>query len=171
MDRRNYGFEGTAPDVHSTASVSREATLVGAVSVDADASVWPGVVLRGDVAPVEIGREAHIGDNAVVHASTIGDRAMIGHGAVLDDAVVGEGALIGFNTTVNTDVSVGEGSIVAAGTVVPEGHEIPAESFARGVPARVTPLEDTTIDPDETFRTYSSGAYTDLAKRHGDLFE
>lgn len=130
-----------------------------------------GWVLRGDVALVEIGREAHIGDNAVVHASTIGDRAMIGHGAVLDDAVVEEGVLIGFNTTVNTDVRVGDGCIVAAGTAIPEGHEIPAETHARGVPARVTPLEDTTIDPDETFRTYSSGAYTDLAKRHDDLFE
>ncbi len=171
MDRRSYEFEGTTPDIHPEASVSREATLVGTVTVGKDASVWPGVVLRGDVGPVEVGQEAHVGDNAVLHASSVGDRSMIGHGAILNDAVVETGALVGFNTTVNTDVTVGEHSIVAAGTVIPEEYEIPPQSFARGVPARVTPLADTTIDPEETFRTYSSGAYTDLAERHDELFE
>lgn len=171
MDRRDYEFEGTSPEIHPAASVSREATLVGDVTVGADASVWPGVVLRGDVGKVDVGNEAHIGDNAVLHASVVGDRAMIGHGAILNDATVAEGALVGFNTTVNTDVAVGEGSIVAAGTVIPGEYEIPAGSFVRGVPARVTPLAETTIDAEETFRTYSSGEYTDLAKRHGELFE
>lgn len=171
MDRRSYAFEGSSPDIHPDASVSREATLVGDVTVEADASVWPGVVLRADVGPVEIGQEAHVGDNAVVHASVVGDRAMIGHGAILNDAVVADGALVGFNSTVNTDVTVGAGSIVAAGTVIPEEYQIPDESFARGVPARVTPLAETSIDPEETFQTYSSGEYTDLAKRHDVLFE
>jgi len=171
MDRRAYRFEGTAPDIHAAAQVSREATLVGDVTVGEDASVWPGVVLRGDVGPVEVGREAHIGDNAVLHASLVGDRAMIGHGAILNDAVVEDGALVGFNSTVNTDVTIGARSIVAAGTVIPEEYAVPAESFVRGIPARVTPLAETTIDPEETFRTYSSGEYTDLANRHEDLFD
>ncbi|MFC7079021.1 gamma carbonic anhydrase family protein [Halorussus caseinilyticus] len=151
--------------------MSREATLVGDVTVAADASVWPGVVLRGDVAPVRIGEQSHVGDNAVLHGATVGDRVMVGHGAVLNDAEVGDGALVGFNATVNTDVTVGERCIVASGTVVPDEYAIPPESFARGVPARVTPLEETDVDAAETFDDYSSGEYTDLAARHGDLFE
>ncbi|WP_135822845.1 gamma carbonic anhydrase family protein [Halostella litorea] len=170
MDSRAYGFEGATPDVHDGARVSREATLVGDVRVGADASVWPGAVLRGDVAPVRVGREAHVGDTAVLHASAAGERAMIGHGAVLNDAVVADGALLGFNATVNSEVRVGEASIVASGTTVPEGYDIPAESFVRGVPATVTPLSETTIDPAEIFDAHSSGAYTDLAARHDDLF-
>lgn len=171
FDRREYAFEGTAPDVDADAHVSREATLVGDVTVGADASVWPGAVLRGDVGPVRVGRETHVGDTAVLHVATVGDRAMVGHGAVLNDATVEDGALVGFNATVPTGVTIGGGSIVAAGTVLPEGYDVPPASFARGVPARVTPLSETSIDPEETFERYSSGAYTDLAERHGGLFE
>jgi carbonic anhydrase/acetyltransferase-like protein (isoleucine patch superfamily) len=167
----SYDFEGTEPSVHDDARVSKEATLVGDVTVEADASVWPGVVLRGDVSPVRIGEQSHVGDNAVLHGVTLGDRVMVGHGAVLNDAEVAAGALVGFNATVNTDVTVGEGCIVAPGTVVPDEYEIPPGSFARGVPARVTPLSETDVNAAETFEAYSSGEYTDLAGRHGDLFE
>lgn len=170
MDSRRYEFEDQTPEFHETARVSRDATVVGDVRVAAHASVWPGVVLRGDVGPVIVGSEAHVGDTAVLHASTVGERVMVGHGAVLNDAAVGDGALIGFNATLNSGVSVGERTIVASGTTVPEGYEIPDESFVRGVPAEVTPLEETTIDPDEIFEAHSSGAYTDLAARHEDLF-
>lgn len=169
-DSREYSFEGVTPTVDASAQVSREATLVGDVTVGADASVWPGAVLRGDVGPVAVGRESHVGDNAVLHAVDLGAQVMVGHGAILNDATVEDGSLIGFNATVSTDVTIGENSILAAGTVVPDRYEVPPESFVRGVPARVTPLADTDIDARETFAEYSSGAYTDLAKRHDDLF-
>jgi carbonic anhydrase/acetyltransferase-like protein (isoleucine patch superfamily) len=165
-----YEFEGSGPAVDESAQVARDATLVGDVEVGADASVWPGAVLRGDVAPVRVGAEAHVGDNAVLHATVAGDRVMVGHGAVCNDAEVGDGVLVGFNATVMGG-SVGERSIVAAGTVVPEEYEIPPESFARGVPARVTPLAETSVDPETIFEDYSSGAYTHLAGRHEELFD
>lgn len=171
VDRRHYEFDGTTPQIHDDAFVARDATLVGDVTVDADASVWPGVVLRGDVGSVRVGRESHVGDNATLHASRLGDRVMVGHGAVLNDAVVEDGALVGFNATLNSDVVVGAHSIVASGAVVPEGYEIPPQSFVRGVPAIVTPLSETTLDPDEIFEAHHSGAYTDLAARHEELFE
>jgi carbonic anhydrase/acetyltransferase-like protein (isoleucine patch superfamily) len=170
VDSRDYAFEGVRPTIHDDARVSHEATLVGDVRVGADASVWPGVVLRGDVAPVEVGEESHVGDGAVLHAASLGDRVMIGHGAVLNEATVGDGALVGFNTTVNADVHVGERCIVASGTVVPNGYDIPAESFVRGVPARATPLDETRIDAESIFEAYSTGGYTDLASRHSELF-
>jgi carbonic anhydrase/acetyltransferase-like protein (isoleucine patch superfamily) len=171
MAGNQYAFEGAEPEIDAEASVSHGATLVGNVSVGANASVWPGVVLRGDIAPVEIGPQSHIGDNAVLHASQVGERVMVGHGAILNDATVGDGALVGFNATVNSDVAVGAGSVVASGTTVPEGYDIPPESFVRGVPATVTPLSETTLDPKAIFEAHSSGAYTDLAERHEDLFE
>lgn len=169
MAGRHYAFEGMEPEVHPDASVSREATLVGEVTVAAAASVWPGVVLRGDVGPVHVGRESHVGDGAVLHVSTVGDQVMVGHGAVLNDADVADGALVGFNSTV-TDAVIGEGSIVASGTVVPEGYEVPAASFVRGLPAEVSPLAETTIDAEAVFEAYHSGRYADLADRHDELF-
>jgi carbonic anhydrase/acetyltransferase-like protein (isoleucine patch superfamily) len=169
MDSREYEFEGATPDVHGYAHVSREATLVGDVTVEANANVWPGAVLRGDVGPVEVGRESAIGDNATLHASRVGSKAMVGHGAVLNDATVEDGALVGFNSTVS-EATIGAGSIVAMSTVVPPGYEVPAESFVRGMPASVTPLEETTIDPEAVFEAFNSGDYANLAQRHSDLF-
>ncbi len=170
-DSRHYEFEGQTPDIDENAHVARDATLVGSVTVAADASVWPGVVCRGDIGPVTIGFSAHIGDNATIHASQIGERVMCGHGAVLNEADVADGSLIGFNATLNAGVTVGERTIVASGTVVPEGYEIPPQSFARGVPAEVVPLTETTLDPTDTFEEYASGEYTNLAERHSELFD
>lgn len=167
---KTYAFEGIEPAVHDDARVSVEATLVGDVKVEADASVWPGAVLRGDVERVSVGRQAHIGDNATLHGSAVGDQCMVGHGAVLDETAVGEGTLVGFNATLNSESAIGAGSIVAAGTVIQPDHEIPSESFVRGVPAEVTPLAETDIDPAAIRSEYSSGAYTDLANRHDELF-
>ncbi|WP_324758873.1 gamma carbonic anhydrase family protein [Haloarcula sp. GH36] len=170
MDSREYEFEGAKPDIHGYAHVSREATLVGDVTIGPNANVWPGAVLRGDVGPVEVGRQTAIGDGAILHASTAGEKVMVGHGAALNDAHVADGALVGFNSTVS-DADIGDRSIVAMGTVVPPGYEVPSESFVRGSPAQVTPLSETTIDPDEVFEAYSSGDYANLAARHEDLFE
>ena len=170
MDSREYTFEGSEPDIHGYAHVSSESTVVGDVTIGPNANVWPGVVLRGDVAPVEVGRESAIGDNAVLHASTVGERVMVGHGAVLNDATVEDGALVGFNSTVSEAV-IGAGSIVAMGTVVPPGYEVPPKSFVRGMPASVTPLSETNIDADAVFEAFSSGDYANLAARHEDLFE
>ncbi|MHC3436995.1 gamma carbonic anhydrase family protein [Natrialbaceae archaeon A-gly3] len=171
VDSRRYEFEGVGPAIDEDAHVSREATLIGDVTVEADASIWPGVVCRGDVGPVVIGESTHVGDNATLHASKLGERVMCGHGAVLNEAIVEDGALVGFNATLNSGVEVDERSIVASGTTVPEGYDIPPESFVRGVPATVSPLEETTIDPEEISEEHSSGAYTNLAERHGTLFE
>lgn len=170
-DPRRYEFEGTTPTIDDEAYVSQGSTLVGDVVVAADASVWPGVVLRGDVSPVRIGRESHVSENVTVHASTVGDGVMIGHGTVVNEATVANGTLLGFNITVNTDVTIGERSFVAAGAVIPEGYDIPSGSFVRGIPAKVTPLAETDIDADVLFEEHSPPDYTELAERHTDLFE
>lgn len=80
VDSRTYEFEGDQPTIDD-ASVSREATLVGDVRIESGASVWPGVVLRGDIGPVRVGRQSHVGDNATIHASALsanGVSAMFG---------------------------------------------------------------------------------------------
>ncbi|AGB30358.1 isoleucine patch superfamily enzyme, carbonic anhydrase/acetyltransferase [Natrinema pellirubrum DSM 15624] len=171
VDSRTYAFEDDRPTIDDTARVSSEATLVGDVEVAADASVWPGVVLRGDVGPVRVGRETHVGDNATIHASRLASEVMVGHGAVLNETSVEKRSLIGFNATINTGVTIGTGSIVAAGTVVPDEYTIPPDSFVRGVPAEITPLEDTGIDAAAILDDYSSGEYTNLAQRHEELFD
>ncbi|MES3517225.1 MAG: gamma carbonic anhydrase family protein [Natronomonas sp.] len=165
-----YEFEGATPEIAADAFVSRDATLVGDVRVESGANVWPGTVLRGDVDPVVVGEDTHVGDNSTVHATEIGDNAMIASGAVLDDSSVDDGCLVGFNATVS-DVSVGERSVVAAGAICRFGTEVPPDSFVYGHPAQIRPLEKTGVDAEELMQQYSTGEYRDLAERHTDLFE
>jgi carbonic anhydrase/acetyltransferase-like protein (isoleucine patch superfamily) len=167
MDSREYAFEGSTPDVHEDACVSQESTLVGDVTVAADATVWPGAILRADMGPVTVGEGSAIGDNAVLHSSTIGEDGMIGHGAVLNESHVGDGALVGFNASVSK-TTIGEGSIVAMGTVIPPGYDVPPESFARGTPAQVTPLSATDVDRTAVVEDFASG---DLLACHENLFD
>jgi carbonic anhydrase/acetyltransferase-like protein (isoleucine patch superfamily) len=170
MENRRYSFEGTTPEVHGNAYVSRESTLVGDVTVASNASIWPGVVLRGDVGPVSVGQESHVGDNATLHASSLGERVMIGHGAVLNEATVEDGSLVGFNAAIS-EATVGEGSIVAMGTNVLPGTDVPPDSFAFGTPAQFVPLEESGVNTEGVFDAYSSGGYANLAARHEALFD
>lgn len=169
MERQEYTFEGASPDVHEDAAVSKESTLVGDVTVEAGVTVWPGAVLRGDVAPVRLEEGTAIGDNAVLHGTTTETDALVGHASVLNDSHVGEAALVGFNTTLS-DASIGARSLVAMGTVVPDGYEVPPDSFVYGMPARVTPLSERDIDRDAIFEAFSSGEYAHLTDGHEDLF-
>ncbi|NIS30255.1 MAG: gamma carbonic anhydrase family protein, partial [Actinobacteria bacterium] len=59
--------DGAAPTIHETAYVHPEATLIGDVTLEAEASVWPGVVLRGDEASIVIREGTNVQDNAVCH--------------------------------------------------------------------------------------------------------
>lgn len=167
-----YSFDGTNPEVHPEAHVSKEATLIGDVRLAAGSSVWPGTVCRADAdLSLIVGRNTHIEDNCTVHVSELGDRILVGHNVVLDAATVGDGCLIGNGSVLNQSVRIGDGCIIAAGTVVPDGAEIPPDSFVRGVPADSIPLEEASIDHESVFEMYSTAVYDDLTKKYEDLFE
>jgi len=170
MDSRHYEFEGTEPEIHGNAHVSRESTLVGDVTVESNASVWPGAVLRGDVSPVHVGAGSHVTDNVTMHGSTLGDRVLVANGAVLNDADIGDNTLVGFNATVN-EVDVGDHCVVASGSVTLQQSEVPPRSFVYGSPAQTMPLDEAGFDVDGLYERYSTGAYSNLAARHADLFE
>ena len=76
-----------APEIHPTAYVAPSADVIGDVRLGEHASVWYGCVLRGDIAPIHVGRETNIQDLTVVHVdpdrpTMIGDRVGIGHRAI-----------------------------------------------------------------------------------------
>lgn len=130
--------DGVAPSVHESAYVHPDATVIGDVTVEADASVWPGAVLRGDEAPIVIREGSNVQDNAVCHEHVdLGPAATVGHSAIVHSASVGERALVGMNAVVLDGSTVGSGAVVAAGSVVTEGTEIAPRSMVAGTPASV----------------------------------
>jgi carbonic anhydrase/acetyltransferase-like protein (isoleucine patch superfamily) len=131
---------GWTPQVHPTAFVAPNATLIGNVVIGARANVWFGVVLRGDQNEIRIGEKTSVQDNTVIHcneehATIVGSGVTIGHAAVLEGCVIEDGALIGMNATVLDGAVVGAGALIAAGSVVKERDRIPAETLAAGIPA------------------------------------
>ena len=130
-------YAGKTPKVADSALVADTAYLIGDVEVGENTSVWPGVVLRADAAPIRVGSNCHIEENTVLHGLvTIGDNTMIGHNCVIEGKV-GNGTLIGNGASVLVEARVGDSCIVAAGTVVLENMEIPPRSFVSGVPAKI----------------------------------
>src|SRR5579863_10256440 len=125
-----FAFEGRAPRVSPHAWIAPTATLVGDVTVEAEASVWYGAVLRADFGPIIVRRGANIQDGSVLHggadpATEIGAGATVGHLCVVHGAVVGAEALIGNGATVLDGARIGSRALVAAGATVPPGMEIP----------------------------------------------
>ncbi len=124
------------------AFVARDATVVGAVELGDEASIWFGCVLRGDDAPIRIGARTNVQDLTVIHAdpgvtNEIGADCTIGHRATLHGAWVGDHCLIGMGAILLGGSRIGAGSLVGAGALVKEGMEVPPGSLVLGMPARV----------------------------------
>lgn len=135
-------YRGKMPKVASSAFVAPTAVLIGDVEVGEHASIWFGVVLRGDNGPIRVGARSSVQDNAVLHVSEgcetiIGDDVTIGHCAAMEDCTIGNGALVGTNAVVLNGAKVGERVLVAAGSVVPAGATIEPGVLVAGAPAVV----------------------------------
>ena len=130
------------PRIAASAYVAPSADIIGDVEIRENASVWFQCVLRGDVEPISLGRNSNIQDGSVVHTLegapvVIGDWVTVGHGVILHGCTVEDHCLIGMGAVLLNHVRVGEGSIVAAGSVVLENTVIPPRSLYVGVPAKL----------------------------------
>ena len=137
-------FNGSRPVIHPSAWVAPTAVLIGDVEVGPESSIWFGAVLRGDHPEhgIRVGARTSIQDNCVLHVSAEGptrvaDEVTVGHGAVFESCEVRSGALVGMNAVLLHHAVIGEESLVAAGSVVPTGMEVPPRTLVAGSPARV----------------------------------
>jgi carbonic anhydrase/acetyltransferase-like protein (isoleucine patch superfamily) len=136
-------YEGKKPRFGQRVFVAENATLIGEVEIGDDASIWYGVVLRGDINHIRIGARSNIQDNSVLHVeyetgpAIVGDEVTVGHSATVHGCTIGRGSLIGIGATVLSHAKVGEYALIGAGALVPEGMEVPPRTLVLGVPGRV----------------------------------
>jgi carbonic anhydrase/acetyltransferase-like protein (isoleucine patch superfamily) len=136
-------YEGKKPRFGERVFVADNAAVIGDVEVGDDASIWFGVVLRGDIHHIRIGARSNVQDNCVLHvesgrdAAVLGEEVTVGHSAVVHGCTVGRGALIGIGARVLSGAVVGEQALVGAGAVVTEGMHVPPRTLVLGVPGRV----------------------------------
>ena len=139
-----YALGDRVPDIHPDAYVHPDAVVIGAVTVGAEASIWPTAVLRADYGRIEVGARTSVQDGTVVHCTDelptlIGAECVIGHNAHLEGATVEDGCLVGSGSVVLHRVVVRTGALVGAGAVVPNAMVVPSGCMALGVPAKLRP--------------------------------
>jgi carbonic anhydrase/acetyltransferase-like protein (isoleucine patch superfamily) len=156
-------YKGIWPKLGLGVYVDQSAQVIGDVELGDHASVWMGAVIRGDVHSIRIGAYSNIQDNCVVHVykekhpTVVADHVTVGHSVTLHGCRIDPYCLIGMGATILNDAQVGERSIVAAGTLVPEGMVIPPGSLVMGLPAKVRrPVTD---EEREGIATYASNYF------------
>ena len=136
-------YKGLTPRVHPTAYVDSSAQVIGDVEIGDASSIWMNAVVRGDVHWIRIGARSNVQDGCVVHVmnethpTTIGDEVTIGHGAIVHGCTLRNRILIGMGAILLNGVMVGDDSIVAAGTLLTEGTQVPPRSLVMGAPGKV----------------------------------
>jgi carbonic anhydrase/acetyltransferase-like protein (isoleucine patch superfamily) len=137
-----YQLGDEIPTIPGSAYVAPEATLIGKVILGENASVWPGVVIRGDNERIIIGSGSNVQDNTVMHTDpgfplTVGENVTIGHQAMLHGCTIGDGSLIGIQAVLMNGAVIGKNCLVGAGALVPEGKTYGERKLILGSPAKV----------------------------------
>jgi carbonic anhydrase/acetyltransferase-like protein (isoleucine patch superfamily) len=135
-------YQGRMPIVPASCYIDASAQILGDVEFGENSSVWMNAVVRGDVNSVRIGANSNVQDCAVLHGMRykypviVGDWVTIGHNATVHGCVIEDACLIGIGAVVLNDARIGEGSIIAAGAVIPEHTVIEPNTLWAGVPGK-----------------------------------
>ncbi len=162
------------PKVDESAFVAESALVAGDVEVAAQANIWYGCVIRGDVGTVRVGARSNIQDMSVLHVSrggppcVVGDDVLVGHRAVLHGCTVKDGAFIGIGAIVLDGAVIGKNAMVGAGSLVPPGMEVPPGVLVMGSPAKVR--RDLT-EKDMERNSNQVRRYLETAEQHARLWK
>lgn len=135
-------YNGISPRVHPSCYVDISAQLIGDVELAENSSIWMNAVLRGDVSTIRVGANSNVQDCCVLHGMkdkysvTIGEWVTVGHSVTLHGCRVHDRCLIGMGAVILNNAQIGAGSIIAAGTVIPENTKVEPGSLWMGVPGK-----------------------------------
>ncbi len=168
-------YQGVNPQVEASVFVDETALVIGDVSIASDSSIWPYVVIRGDVNAITIGTRTNVQDGTVIHVAhdgpyspggypaIIGNDVTVGHQATIHACTIGDRVLVGMGArildgaVVESDVVIGAGSLVTPGKVLTSGF------LYVGAPARqIRALTDSELE----HLKYSANHYVKLAGKH-----
>ncbi len=152
--------------------IAGNATVLGRVVLEHEASVWFNAVLRGDNEPIVIGERSNVQDGSVLHTDpgaplTLGPDVTVGHMAMLHGCTVGANSLIGIGAVVLNHVKIGRNCLIGAKALITEGKEIPDNSMVLGSPGKVV---RTLSDEEAAGLTLSAAHYVENWKRYARDF-
>ncbi|OGT79604.1 MAG: gamma carbonic anhydrase family protein [Gammaproteobacteria bacterium RIFCSPLOWO2_02_FULL_61_13] len=168
-------FAGIQPRIDASAWVDESAQVIGDVVLEADVSIWPLAVIRGDINSIRVGARSNIQDGCVLHVThagpwsdggaplVVGTDLTLGHQAVLHGCSVGNFCLIGIGAIVLDRAVIGDYVMVGAGSLVPGGKQLESGHLYMGAP--VKKIRSLT-EPERRMLEYSSGHYVQLKDRY-----
>ncbi len=162
------------PKIDNSVWIAPGASIIGDVIIGEDSSIWFGVVIRGDVHKIRIGKRVSVQDLSMIHVThykkadksdgsptIIGDDVTIGHKVMLHGCTIEDACLIGMSATILDDAVIGKESIVGAGALVTKGKKFPPRSLILGSPAKVVRK----LSDEEVKELYNSASrYVKFAK-------
>ncbi len=143
-----YELDGKRPDLagsnelNDNCWIAPDASVIGAVVIEANASLWFGCVLRGDNERIKIGKGSNVQDLAMCHTDpgyplTVGADCTIGHQATLHGCTIGDNSLVGMGAMVMNGAVIGKNCLIGAGALIPEGKTISDGSLVVGAPGKI----------------------------------
>jgi carbonic anhydrase/acetyltransferase-like protein (isoleucine patch superfamily) len=148
--------------------IAHNATVIGAVVLEDESSIWFDAVVRGDNDPITIGARSNIQDGSILHTDegvplVIGPSVTVGHQATLHGCTIGAGTLVGIKAVVLNRAKIGRECLIGANALVPEGKSIPDRSLVIGSPGKVV---RTLTDEEVAALWGSADHYVENARRY-----
>ena len=122
--------------------IAPNATVIGSVVLENNASLWFNVVVRGDDDVITIGENSQVQDGSVLHVDpglplTLGRNVSVGHMAMLHGCTIGDNCLIGIKSVIMNGAMIGKNCLVGANTLISENKTMPDGSLVLGSPGKV----------------------------------
>jgi carbonic anhydrase/acetyltransferase-like protein (isoleucine patch superfamily) len=140
-------YKDTYPAIGNAVYLDPFSSIIGAVELADDVSIWPMCVLRGDVNAIKVGKRTNIQDGSVLHVARkgeasvdgysliIGEDVTVGHKAMLHACQIGNRVLIGMGAIVLDNARIDDDVILAAGALVPPNKHLQSGHLYVGSPA------------------------------------
>jgi carbonic anhydrase/acetyltransferase-like protein (isoleucine patch superfamily) len=144
------------PELGPDVTLADDAYVLGQAQLTGPARLEASAVVRADQNHVTIGARFRMGRRSTIHVerhtpTVVGSDVWLGDDAVVHATTLGDGTRVEDGGLVLSTSRVGAGSIVAADALVSEGAEFPDNSYISGTPGRR--LRDTTAqERQETLR-------------------
>ena len=142
LEERLKKYLNSDPKIDPSVYIAEGATVIGAVNLKRNVSIWHSAVLRGDINTINIDEGSNIQDGSVVPLAdefgvSIGKFVTVGHSAVIHACTIDDECLVGMNATILDGATIGKQSIIGANALVTKGSQIPEGSLVLGSPAKI----------------------------------
>ncbi|MFX1298325.1 MAG: gamma carbonic anhydrase family protein [Promethearchaeota archaeon] len=138
MKLYNYGEK--KPEIHPNTWIADDVVVYGDVKIEEETVIFPGSVVRGDIAPVIIGKRNVIQDGVLINPAAgnktkIGENCLIGFGSIVHGVIIGNNCIIGARSLLMPGVKIKENSMIGACAFVARGVVGPGKVWI-GIPAK-----------------------------------